>query len=296
MTLRRRLLAVAALASVVAISFALAGTSAFSQPSQLAYVGYPSSIAVLGHSGPTGFNSDPRRPAAFVRANSWATGTNPAVKSVYLRILAANPRIRGRNFNLAQGGATVRQLVPQAQRAVSLRPTPDLVLIQIMDNDIVCPARARDYAHFRTTFVSALEVLAAGAPESSFFVVSQFGSPTTFWKALTPRQRRRLGRKNRDLPPPAGVGPCAFLDPAGRVVPKNLAKLERTIHGYEAQLEAGCERFRQCRYDGGAFGRVVDKRRYISRDLNHFSIKGHAKAAAVAWAALKRAGLVPRAA
>jgi hypothetical protein len=284
MTLRRRLLAIAALATVAAVSFALAGSSAFSQP---AYVGYPSSIAVLGHSGPTGYNSDPRRPGAVLRANSWATGTNPAVKSVYLRILAENPRIRGRNFNLAQGGATVRQLVLQAQRAVSLRPTPDLVLIQIMDHDIVCPARARDYARFRSTFVSALEVLARGAPESSFFVVSQFGSPSTYAKALTGAQRRRFG---------GGRGPCEFLDSAGRVVPRKLARLDRVIHGYEAQLRAGCTRFDQCRYDGGAFGRIVDRREYISRDLNHLSVKGHAKAAAVAWAALKRAGLVPRAA
>ena len=43
--------------------------------------------------------------------NSWATGTNPAVDSVYLRILARNPKIRGHNVNLAQDSATVRQLV-----------------------------------------------------------------------------------------------------------------------------------------------------------------------------------------
>jgi hypothetical protein len=39
----------------------------------------------------------------------------------------------------------------------------------------------------------------------------------------------------------------------------------------------------------GAFGRIVEERSYFSSDLNHLSIKGHAKAAAVAWAALQRA-------
>ncbi len=246
--------------------------------------GYPSSIAVLAHSNATGENSDPKRPGVEVRVNSWATGTNPAVKSVYQRILAQNPRIKGRNFNLAQGGATVDDLVLQAERAASLKPKPDLLLIQIMDNDIVCPAAARDYSAFRSTFVSALKKLAQSAPESRFFVVSQFGSPTTYWKALTQAERRSFG----------GTGPCDFLDPAGRLVPKELARLERIIHRYEAQLRAGCRRFRQCRYDGGAFGRIVDKHEYVSSDLNHFSVKGHAKAAAVAWSAIRRAGLVPR--
>jgi hypothetical protein len=234
---------------------------------------YPNSLAVLAHSGATGEDSDPDRPGVEVRANSWATGTNPAVNSVYLRILAHNPAIKGHNFNLAQGGATVHDLVLQAEEAVTLEPRPELVLIQIMDNDIVCPPTARDYAQFRSTFISALDVLAKGAPESSFFVVSEFGSPTTYWKALSPAQRRSIG----------GTGPCAFLDPDGRLVAKELRRLEKIIHGYEAQLEAGCERFRHCRYDGGAFGRVVDRPEYITPDLNHFSVQGHAKAAAVAW-------------
>jgi hypothetical protein len=50
---------------------------------------------------------------------------------------------------------------------------------------------------------------------------------------------------------------------------------------------------RQCRYDDGVFGRIVDKRKYLGADNNHLSVKGHAKAAAVAWAAMKRAGVVP---
>jgi hypothetical protein len=268
-----------ALAAIALIALTVFATSARSEP---AYVGYPSSIVVLAHSGATGENSDPRRPGVEARENSWATGTNPTVNSVYSRILAKNPKIKGRNVNLAHGSATVQDLVRQARQAVTLKP--ELVLIQIMDADIVCPAAARDYAAFRSTFVSALKVLARGVPASSFFVVSQFGSPTTEWKALTLAERRRFG----------GTGPCAYLDPGGRVVPRELARLEKIIHGYEAQLEAGCKQVRQCRYDGGAFGRIVNKREYVSSDLNHFSVKGHAKAAAVAWSAMKRAGLVPR--
>ena len=249
-----------------------------------AYVGYPSSITVLGHSGATGYDSDPARPRTDVRANSWATGTSRAVNSLYLRILARNPRIKGHNINLAEDGATVRELLEQAKRAVALKPHSDLLVIQIMDNDMVCPATERDYVSFRSGLVAAFNVLKRGAPKSSVFVVSQFGSPTTVVKMLLASGQKLRG----------GEGPCDFIDSAGQVVPERLARLEGVIHSYEAQLASACKLFRKCRYDNGAFGRVVDKREYVSPDGNHFSIRGHAKAAAVAWAALIRVGLVPR--
>jgi hypothetical protein len=249
-----------------------------------ATAGYPSSIAVLAHSGATGENSDPDQPGVEVRTNAWATGTNAAVKSVYLRILAKNPVIRGHNVNLAQGGATVDDFLLEAEQAVKLDPKPELVLIQIIDNDMVCPAAASDYASFRSRFLSGLRTLARGAPDARLFVVSQFGSPTNGPKILNHAERMQVG----------GTGPCDFFDPQGRLVQTKLLRLERIIHGYELQLRSACRRVRHCRYDGGAFGRIVEQRDYWSDDLNHFSVMGHAKAAAVAWSALQRAGIVPR--
>jgi hypothetical protein len=247
---------------------------------------YPNGIAVLGHSGATGENSDPNRPGVEVRENSWATGTNPAVKSLYLRLLARNPRIKGHNFNLAQGGANVSRLFNQATIAVpKLRPRPELFVIQIMDGDIRCDGTdATNIPRFRGTLSSVLTMLAKGAPSTRIFVVSQFGSPATYAAALTLAQRKRFG---------GGSGPCDFIDGSGRLIPKRVAYLESVIHGYEGALAAACKRVAGCRYDGGAFGRIVDRAEYISNDLNHFSIKGHAKAAAVAWEAMKRTGVIP---
>jgi hypothetical protein len=48
--------------------------SAAAQPSSK----YPNAIAVLGHSGATGFDSDPAHPGEDTTANSWATGDNPS--------------------------------------------------------------------------------------------------------------------------------------------------------------------------------------------------------------------------
>ena len=174
---------------------------------------FPTSMVVLGHSAATGEDSDPSQPHVEVRANSWATGTNPAVDSVYLRILAHNPAIKGHDFNLAQAGATVAQLYAQAQSAVVLKPTPQLFLIQTVDNDIVCPAGPSDYARFRADLLAALRVISHGAPRARIYVVSQWGSPPTWWKALNLKQRRQYGTDNPQ-------GPCQFLTASGKPIPR----------------------------------------------------------------------------
>jgi hypothetical protein len=131
----------------------------------------------------------------------------------------------------------------------------------------------------------------ARAPHSRIFVVSQWGSPATYWKALRPAQRQQFVAGDQGG---GGTGPCAFIDPRGRLVPREAARLNTIIHGYEAQLAAGCQRIPRCTYDRGAFGRQVDKNEQISEDLNHFSVQGAAAAAAVAWAAMKQRGVIPQ--
>jgi len=51
---------------------------------------------------------------------------------------------------------------------------------------------------------------------------------------------------------------------------------------------------RQCAYDGGAFGRILDRREYLSSDLNNLSITGHANAAAARLDAMRRAHVLSR--
>lgn len=130
-----------------------------------------------------------------------------------------------------------------------------------------------------------LAKLASELPNSSLFVVSQFGSVPTGVRSLTREERASQG----------GTGPCDPITPTGDVASTKVTRLERTIHAYERALEAAYKMFRQSTYDGGAFGRIVDRREYLSSDLNHLSIEGHAKAAAVVWAAMRRTGVLPRA-
>jgi hypothetical protein len=249
--------------------------------------GYPGSVMILGDSRGTGYDSDPKRANTDVPSNDWATGTNPAVDSVYLRLLARDPAIKGHNYNLAQDGTNVDVLVDkQAPRAVRLTPAPQLFLISTGGNDVTtCPAHVADVKAYGADLAKTLSVLASGAPQSHTFIVSQWGSPATAANALPTLDRQQLG---------AQPSSCNPFDSNGQVIPDKMAQVEAAIHSYDAEAQAVCARFSHCRSDGGAFGHVVDRLSYFSENRFELSIAGHARAAAVAWAAMQRKGIIPR--
>ena len=125
-----RLVLVAALCALLASCSAADGTgsgaattTAPASAAAQASGQYPNAVVVLGHSGATGYDSDTKAPETDARQNSWATGDNPAVDSIYLRLLALNPAVRGHNTNLAVAGtSTTTGRSPAASRARG-RPT-----------------------------------------------------------------------------------------------------------------------------------------------------------------------------
>ena len=133
---------------------------------------WPSSIAAIGHSDTNG--SGVKGPRTNWPHSSWVTGDSPVVQSLYSRILARNPAIRGNRFNLAINGADAASMLLQAKKAVGLTPTPELVVVQGIDNDIRCDTVS--HKPFQAAFARVLEALATGLPEARIFVVSQFGS------------------------------------------------------------------------------------------------------------------------
>lgn len=246
--------------------------------------GYPNSIAVLGHSGSTGEGSDPDQPGVEIRENSWVTGTNPKVRSLYARILERNPAIDGNAFNFAQGGANIDAVAAQADAALTNDPVPELILIQVMDSDMTCPVDRSALRLFRTKLRAVVRKIEREAPFSGIFMMGQFGSVPTYARSLTREERAAQG----------ATGPCEFMSPRGDIVEKEVARLEKAIHAYEGVLERECERVRRCTWDEGAFGNAVDRREYTTPDLNHFSVEGHAKGAALAWQAMRKLGVLPR--
>jgi hypothetical protein len=99
---------------------------------------YPSAVAVIGGIEPLAPGSNPGHPFQPAPQNSWVTGTNPAVTSIYLRLLAARPAVKGHVTNLAQDGAKLAQVEAQVHRAIALNPKPELVIVQAGGDDIKC--------------------------------------------------------------------------------------------------------------------------------------------------------------
>ena len=242
---------------------------------------YPTSIAVIGDGDVTGYASDPKRPFQEARANSWATGTNPAVRSIYSRLLAAKPAIRGRTFNFGSHGATVRDLPSQVRKATLLKTKPGLVLVQIMNNDAPCDGKDDTrYAGYQTRVTEALQTLATALPKARILAVSDWGTLDSYIKVVS---SYGLGARLTH----ASKGICSIFAPrTGKVVPEHVAYLRRTINGYNAAFAAACTSVPTCTYDGGAARRIVLKPADLAHRYESLSIQGLAKLAAVEWKVL----------
>ena len=228
-----------------------------------------------------GYASDPAHPFQEARANSWATGTNPAVRSIYSRLLAANPAIRGRAFNFGSHEATVRDLPSQVRKATLLKTKPELVLVQIMGNDAPCDGKDDTrYADYQARVTEALQALATGLPKARILAVSDCGHPRLLHQGRLELRARR---------PADACRQGHLLDlraKTGKVVPEHVAYLRRTINGYNAAFAAACKAVPTCRYDGGAARRIVLKPADLAHRYESLSIQGLAKLAAVEWKVL----------
>src|SRR5262249_1332302 len=110
---------------------AATNTAPASPPSGTTSASHPlRGIIALGHSGLTGENSDPQSLGVPAPQNSWATGTNSAVDSIYQRLAAVDPAFRGHAVNEAAGGAPAATLVGQATQALRAVPNPRLGIIE----------------------------------------------------------------------------------------------------------------------------------------------------------------------
>jgi lysophospholipase L1-like esterase len=257
----------------VVVCGVLAGVTAGAQ------IKYPNSIVVIGHSGATGYNSDPHSPGVDARGNSWATGSNPAVNSVYRRILARNPGIKGHNYNLAVDGSEVTDLQRQAREAVSLPTTPELVLVQTVDNDMHCDGTdPQNYKPYAAGLARTLAIIAKGAPDAHVFIVSIWATVRNYTNVI-----KNIPAERADN---TGNGPCDVFDQTGKERPAGIASMEKIIDSYHKQIAVTCARFPNCRYDHGALYHMVIQRADLTPDSNHLSIRGQKKMAATAWSAL----------
>jgi hypothetical protein len=242
---------------------------------------YPNAIAVLGHSGATGFASDPKRPLEDARTNSWATGENPEVDSIYLRLLALNPAVRGHNVNLAEDGTGVNELAGQADQALNTKPLPDLFLIQTVDNDIRCDGTdAENYGPFAATLTEVLRKITTAAPKAKILLVSS--PPGTVDNYGRIAAKLDVAREQV-----SGTGICDLFDAAGKPVPAHWRASEAITLHYLGELKSVCAKFPACQYDNNALYHMpITTEDLAASDGAHLSISGHRKQAELEWRVL----------
>jgi lysophospholipase L1-like esterase len=240
---------------------------------------YPSSMDALGGSFTRGFNTD--CPAAFIDCpeNSWATGTNPVVDSVYLRLLALNPLVEGDNANDAESGSTMADLDAQAQRAVERHS--HLVMIATGTND-ACGARTgtmTDVSEFRDEFTQAMDTLTTGLPEARVHVLS---IPDIYRRWQTFHSIPSAVKAWRSIP----FCPTLLTHPTSNApadVDRRAAVRTRVLD-FNAVLAQVCAAYPRCTTDGGAaFRAPVTAALFSIHDYWHPNIAGQADLARLAW-------------
>ncbi len=261
-------------ATVLLSALVLSGTAAAQ-----AGGGYPNSMAATGDSITRAFNSG-LVPYTDAPWNSWSTG---ALRSWthYRRILAANLRIFGRNFNNARSGAEMADLERQATRTVAQRVQYVTILMGANDACASSEAGMTPVAEFRAQFQRAMARLSLGLPAARIYVISipdiyrlwalfHNNSNAVFIWRITGFCKSMLARPKSTAPE----------DEARR------QRVRQRVVDYNLQLEQVCAVYVRCRFDGNAVFEYPFRPEHVSkRDYFHPSLAGQRALANVTWAA-----------
>jgi len=139
--------------------------------SSAALAAFPNSMAATGDSITRAFNTC-RTAFTDCPQNSWATGTEAAVNSFYLRILERNAGIREHLHNDAVSGARMSGLNEQVTTAVG--QSVEYLTIEMGANDVCTSEEGTmtSVASFRSSFESAIRTLRERLPAATISVGS----------------------------------------------------------------------------------------------------------------------------
>lgn len=260
---------------------ALLGVALLAAPAQALAAGrFPSAMASTGDSITRAYNTG-FIPFTDNTAGSWSTGTNSTVASHYTRLLALNPRIRGKNYNDARSGAKMQDLAGQMTTVNTQKV--GYVTVLMGGNDVCTSSESTmtSVAAFEAQFTAAMNTLTSGSPSALIFVATipdvyqlwqlekdSFSARTT-WALFGVCQSMLANPQSTDQ---------ADVDRRQRV-------RQREIDFNDALLRV-CAAYRQCRSDNGAvFNTAYTTADISTRDYFHPSLAGQAKLATGTWAA-----------
>ncbi|MDH4334441.1 MAG: GDSL-type esterase/lipase family protein [Chloroflexota bacterium] len=248
-------------------------------PAAIASPPLPASMAAVGDSitqaASTGGSLGTDYPA-----NSWSTGTNSTVNSHYLRLLALNPGISGKNYNRSVSGAKMADLDGQMQNVVALQP--DYLTVLIGGNDLCTDTAVEmtEVSDFRSQFETAMATLASGSPNTNIYL-SSIPNVYHLWELFKGNWWARF------IWSVGGICQSLLANPTSTNqtdVDRRATVAQRNVD-YNTQLEQVCAQYARCLWDGEVAYTTVFTSSDVSGDYFHPSISGQAKLAAVSWGA-----------
>jgi len=264
-----------------AVLAALAAALALVVPAASAAPTYPSSIAALGDSITRAFDTC-SLPYVDCPANSWSTGTNTAVNSVYERLLTLNPQIGGHSFNDAKTGAKMDDLPGQAATAASQQVAAVTILMGANDVCTSSVGTMTDPSVLGSQLRSALTTLATSDPNAQIYIAS-IPNVYRLWQVLHTNFAADF------VWSVAGICQSLLANPLSTSAADQARRLQvqqRTIAD-NAQIASVCAEFAgRCHFDNNAIYNVAFSASDVTtRDYFHPNVSGQAKAAATIWAA-----------
>ncbi|MFG2875856.1 SGNH/GDSL hydrolase family protein [Streptomyces sp. NPDC048337] len=203
----------------------------------------PGSIAAVGDSITRGFD------ACSVLTDcpevSWATGSDPEVRSLATRLLG-DADAPARSWNYAATGSRMADLPGQLAEAAAHKP--ELVTVMVGSNDACRPTASSmtPVADFRAGFEKALAELRAASPTSQVYV-SSVPDLQRLWEQGKDRPMVRQVWK-------LGICQSMLADPlsAATGATARREQVRARVVEYNEALREVCAKDVLCRYDGGA--------------------------------------------
>ncbi|MEU6271714.1 SGNH/GDSL hydrolase family protein [Streptomyces populi] len=235
----------------------------------------PDSMAAVGDSITRGFD------ACSVLSDcpevSWATGSDPGVDSLAVRLLGTAGAAE-RSWNYAVTGARMADLPGQMEQAAARKP--ELVTVMAGANDACRSSAAAmtPVADFRAGFRKAMDTLRRALPRTQVYV-----SSVPDLKRLWSQGRGNpLGKQVWKL----GICPSMLgdADSLGSAATLRRGQVQDRVKAYNQVLREVCAKDRRCRFDGNA---VFDYR-FGTDQLSHWdwfhpSKDGQARLAEIAY-------------
>lgn len=264
-----------ALVALAAVAL-LAGASGRPAAADPPVTGYPNSMAALGDSITQAANA---QMIGDFPENSWSTGTNVTVNSLYTRILAQNPGIAGKNYNFSVSGSRMTHLNGQAAQAVA--QGVDLVTILLGANDVCTASEASmtPVATFQAQFQAGMQTLSSGLPNARIAVVS-IPDIYNLWSILHNNAGAQFiwsafGICQSMLANPTSMAPAD--------VTRRANVRQRNID-FNNVLHDVCAQYVHCKFDNYiAFNTAFQPGDVSGLDFFHPSLQGQALAAQIAW-------------